>query len=122
MLSVGSLSHARVFRQNVGMAWAGAAKKSGNTVTITDARPFHAGLCKGSSDIIGWTSVEITPEMVGQKVAVFTAIECKTATGRPTPEQTNFLERVRAAGGFAGIARCVEDALEIIRPDHLLSR
>jgi hypothetical protein len=121
-LGVGALPHVRVFRQNVGQAWVGAAKKSGNIVTIENPRPFHGGLCKGSSDLIGWRSIRITPEMVGLDVAVFVAIECKTETGKATAEQVNFIERVRLAGGLAGIARSVEDALKIISPDHLLSR
>jgi len=33
-----------------------------------------------SSDLVGWTSVVITPEMVGKTVAIFTAIEVKPAT------------------------------------------
>jgi hypothetical protein len=33
------------------------------------------GLCLGSSDLIGWTIREITPDMVEKKVAVFTAIQ-----------------------------------------------
>jgi hypothetical protein len=48
--------------------------------------------------------------MVGQRLAVFAAIEVKSVTGRPTPEQTAFLAAVRDAGGVACIARSVEDA------------
>lgn len=116
LLGVGALPQTRLFRQNVGQAWAGEAIKSGNIVTIKNPRPLVAGLCKGSSDLIGWTTVVVTPEMVGKPLAVFTAIECKTASGKPTPEQVNFIERVQEAGGFAGVARSVDDALEIISP------
>ena len=71
------------------------------SVLIKNARPLHAGLCAGSSDLIGWTVVEITPDMVGRKIAVFTAVESKTATGRATAEQLHFINTVRAAGGFS---------------------
>jgi hypothetical protein len=39
----------------------------------------------------------------------FLAIECKGPTGRPSPEQVEFIERVRAAGGVAFVARSLED-------------
>ena len=87
-----------------------------NTGTLRDAngRPVQFGLCKGSADLIGWRTLTITPEMVGQQVAVFTSIEVKTPTGRVQPEQKQWLEAVQAAGGIAGIARSVEDALRIV--------
>jgi hypothetical protein len=60
-----------------------------NTGTLKDqhGRPVQFGLCKGSADLIGWKQVTVTPEMVGQQVAVFLSIEVKTPTGRIRPEQ-----------------------------------
>jgi hypothetical protein len=83
-----------------------------NTGTLRDqhGRPVSFGLAKGSADLIGWRTVTITPEMVGQQVAVFTSIEVKTSTGRVKPEQQQWLDAVQAAGGIAGVARSVEDA------------
>lgn len=83
-----------------------------NTGTLRDqhGRPVTFGLAKGSADLIGWTTRTITPEMVGQQVAVFTSIEVKSATGRLRPEQQQWLEAVQAAGGIAAVARSVEDA------------
>ena len=72
------------------------------------------GLCKGSADLIGYRTITITPEMLGQQVEVFTSIEVKTPTGRVRPEQQAWLETVQAAGGIAGVARSVEDALRIM--------
>ncbi len=77
-------------------------------------RPVTFGLCPGSADLVGYSTVTITPDMVGQTVAVFTAVEVKAPTGRPTPQQTAWLEHIRAAGGRAGIARSVEDAQRIV--------
>lgn len=68
---------------------------------------------KGPSDLIGWRTITITPDMVGQRIAVFTAIEVKDR-GRATPEQQAFIAMVQAAGGLAGIARSVDDARSIL--------
>ena len=86
-----------------------------NTGTLKDAngRPVSFGLCKGSADLIGWRTVTITPEMVGQQVAVFTSIEVKTATGRVRPEQQQWLNAVQAAGGIAAVARSVADCEQL---------
>jgi hypothetical protein len=87
-----------------------------NTGTLRDqhGRPVQFGLCKGSADLIGYRTITITPDMVGQQVAVFTSIEVKTSTGRMRPEQQAWLDTVQAAGGIAGVARSVEDALRIV--------
>ena len=76
---------------------------------LADGRILRSGLCKGSSDLIGYRSVVITPEMVGQRVAVFVALEVKDK-GRLTPEQAVFLRVVGEAGGIAAEVRSVEDA------------
>jgi len=81
-----SRAGARLFRNNVGF----------------DAeRRVHYGLCRGSSDLIGWTPIEIREEHIGSVVAVFTAVECKSKRGRLTEEQQRFLDAVRTAGGIA---------------------
>ena len=103
----------RVFRQNVGTGWAGEVTRlKDGSILIKNPRPLRAGLCPGSSDLIGFVSREVTPEMVGSKVAIFLAIECKGERGRATAEQINFIERVKEAGGLAGIARTPDDAAE----------
>jgi hypothetical protein len=90
-----------------------------NTGRLRDERGqlVTFGLCPGSADLIGYRSVTVTPDMVGQTLAVFAAVEVKAERGRPTPEQTAFLEHVTAAGGLAGIARSVEDAERILGGD-----
>jgi len=93
----------RLWRNNVGRL----LDQQGRMVTF--------GLCPGSADLIGFHTVTITPEMVGQQLAVFAAVEVKAPKGRPTPEQTAFLEHVAAAGGLAGIARSVEEAEAILQ-------
>jgi len=90
-----------------------------NTGRLRDERGqlVTFGLCPGSADLIGYRSVTVTPDMVGQTLAVFAAVEVKAERGRPTPEQTAFLEHVTAAGGLAGIARSVADAERILGGD-----
>ena len=92
----------RVFRNNTG------------TLRDQHGRPVSFGLAKGSADLIGWRTVTVTPEMVGTQVAVFLSIEVKTPTGRLRPEQQQWLDAVQAAGGIAGVARSVDDALRIV--------
>lgn len=68
----------------------------------------------GASDFIGFVSVTVTPSMVGQRVAVFCAVEAKSESGMPTEDQMKFIFRIRKAGGRAGIARSATDAKEIV--------
>jgi hypothetical protein len=68
----------------------------------------------GGSDLIGFHSVIITPEMVGKKVAVFTAFEVKGAKGRATKEQLIFVDLVKSFGGIAGIVRSKEEAKSLL--------
>ena len=88
-----------------------------NTGTLYDrqGRPVTFGLAKGSADLIGWTTRTITPDMVGQRVAVFTSLEVKTPTGRVSTEQRQWLEAVQSAGGIAGVVRSVEEAEALLR-------
>lgn len=107
---------ATVFRNETGRFWAGrVAHKDHDQVTLQGAVMVPCGLCVGSSDVVGFTPVTITANMVGQTLAVFTAVEVKTKTGRATKEQLNFIDKVQKAGGFAGIARNDEEALSIIK-------
>jgi hypothetical protein len=73
------------------------------------------GLCVGSSDLIGFQSVTVTPEMVGQKVAIFTAIEVKTETGKVSEQQTKFLNMVARFGGIGAVVRSVDDAVDLLK-------
>jgi len=80
-----------------------------------DGRFIRYGVANpGGSDLVGWTPVTITPDMVGHTVAVFTGVEVKTAKGRPTNAQRDFLAAINAAGGIGGIARSVDDALALV--------
>jgi hypothetical protein len=88
-----------MFRNNVGVA---------RYHDGIGARTVRYGLCPGSSDLIGWTTVD------GK--AVFTAIETKAnrAGTRCTEAQLHFLEAVRQNGGIAGVANSAEEAVAIV--------
>lgn len=105
------------FRANVGKAWTGeqVIQLENGDVLIRNARPFSTGLPPGFSDLFGWTPRLIAPADVGLQLAVFTAIECKSATGRASESQTAFLRAVERSGGYAGVARSPDEALKIIR-------
>jgi VRR-NUC domain len=80
------------------------------------ASPITYGLCTGSSDRIGITTVTVTPAMVGREMGVFTAWEIKTSIGRVSEDQTRFIAAVRKAGGFAGVVRSSDEALAVCNP------
>lgn len=102
-LALGTRPDTRIFRNQVGSL---PDPRTGRLVTF--------GLARGSADLIGWRTVVVTPEMVGQRIAVFTSIEVKTPTGRLAPAQQHWLHAVRTAGGVAGVARSVSDAVTIL--------
>lgn len=123
MLAIGKIPGVRIFRNNVGKCWTGKSTVISSRrqvwldvgdVVIQQGRFFHAGLCVGSSDLIGFKSVEVTPEMVGTKVAIFLAPEIKTGTGRVSEEQRNFIKMVSDFGGIAYIATNEVEALEFL--------
>lgn len=102
----------RLFRNNTAKAWAGKIFRSPmpcsvriepSDVVVRNAFPIEAGLCKGSSDLIGWQTIVITQEMVGRKIAVFTAVEVKYGSTTTTEDQSNFIEKVTSAGGYGKI-------------------
>lgn len=102
-LALGQESDLRLFRNQVGQL---PDPRTGRYVQF--------GLAKGSSDLVGFKTIEVTPEMVGQKLAVFCSIEVKTPKGRLTTNQESWLKCVRSAGGIAGVARSIKDAIHIV--------
>ena len=65
----------------------------------------------GLSDIIGWAPQLNPRDLPGLNPyhARFLAIECKTDTGKLTPQQQGFLDLVNRSGGIGFVARSVEE-------------
>ena len=80
-----------VFRANVGK------------VKMQNGRWFETGVPKGFPDLFGFR-----PD--GR---IF-FIEVKNETGKLRPEQKMFIEQMKKRGALAGVARSVEDAMEIV--------
>lgn len=95
---------ARLLRNNTGLFW-----------SLDKKRKMRAGLGAGTSDLIGWTQINITAEMVGKNVAVYTAIEVKRGNNTTQENQSDFITAVQHAGGIAGAAWSPEDAINIIK-------
>lgn len=132
-LAAAALSGVVLFRANSGRAWLGSGQPrrlQDGSVVLPGARPVALGLALasgdpvvGQSDLIGWRTITITPEMVGCKLAVFMSVECKREKGgRTSDAQRHWIDMVRRAGGIAGVANSPEAALEIVnsyRPKNL---
>lgn len=86
---------ARVWRQNSGTF--AEQNRDGST------RYVRANTAHGMSDLMGFL-----------KDGRVLAIECKSATGRLQPHQKEFLYKIVAAGGVAGVARSVDDAIALL--------
>ena len=80
------------FRANVGLFY------------TRDGRPVSTGLPKGFSDLFGFRRSD------GR---IF-FLEIKTAAGRLSKDQKNFLAAMSKLGAITGVARSVDDALEIV--------
>lgn len=92
-----------------------AFRNQAGLYTLIDGRRIKTGLVEGASDIIGWQSIEITPDMVGQKIARFVAVEVKRPIGgRVSKEQKKFIDRINQDGGIAGVARSGFEAVMLV--------
>lgn len=111
----------RAFRINVGAGWTGnkIIWNSNGSITIKDPRPFstfgaQTKSLTGFSDLLVITPIIITPEMVGQQFARAGFIEVKKLTGRPSKDQLNFIDQMQKLGARAGVARSMEDVIQIL--------
>lgn len=115
------------WRNNVGVGIAISAKGKRFSIILQavvalvqkmgcKASPVKYGLCEGSSDRIGITTVIVTPEMVGRELGIFTAWEVKTQTGSADDKQKDFIAAVRRAGGLAGVVRSPDEAVAVCNP------
>lgn len=75
-----------------------------------------------SSDLIGFTRMIITPDMVGKTIAVFTAVEVKKEEwnldkklDKRETAQNNFINWIKSQGGFAGFANHIDSLKNILK-------
>ena len=80
---------------------------------------FRYGLGVGIADLIGYTEVVITEDMVGRRLPIFTAFEVKTSSGRPSVEQEKFIAFIRSKGGISAIVRSRDDIDKEINEWHM---
>ena len=114
--AIGGRRDCRLFRNNVGVAIQGERiEEREGKLLLANPRRIRFGLAIGSSDLVGFRSIEITPDLVGKRVAVFLALETKTPRGKARGAQSNFLDLVRRFGGIAGIARDPDQAQSILK-------
>ncbi|TGE35898.1 VRR-NUC domain-containing protein [Desulfosporosinus fructosivorans] len=94
-----------LFRVNVGSGWTGSKiiKNKDGSITILNPRPFNTGVPDGFPDLVG-----VLP---GGK-ALF--VEVKALKGKPSAEQINFISQALKTGACAGVARSIEDVINII--------
>lgn len=110
---------ATLFRGNVGNAWTGnrVERRPDGSVIIYDARPFTTGLPPGFPDLFGIKSIEVTPEMIGKKIAAFAFIEVKQPGKRPTAVQRHMINFLQDKGAVGGVAHSPDEAAAILRGD-----
>ena len=95
--------HGVVLRLNSGQFWQGKRVWSNEfkQFVLTDLR-LVKGCPEGTSDLL----------YIGKNTIAF--IECKDDKGKVRPEQEKFIDVMKAYGHRSGVARSVEDALEIV--------
>jgi VRR-NUC domain len=97
----------RLFTNPVGNAYISSTAFDHPTgILLKHPRRIEYGLCPGSSDLIGW--------ITQGGLARFVALEVKSAHGQPAEAQLNFIEKVRTAGGIAGVVRSVKDVEKLL--------
>lgn len=119
-----------VFRANVGQGWTANSKDTfrpsketavvmaRGDVLLRNARPFSTGLPTGFPDVFGCQEVEITPDMVGQKVALFWALEVKDQASASV-EQSNFIGALNMSGGKAAVVRSQQEACSALGVEYV---
>ena len=105
----------RLFRQESSFFYVGKPSQlRDGTKVLLHPRLVRVGF-DGQPDLGGWTTVTITPDMVGQTVAIAVQLEVKRPKkNKRSDEQIAFINFCRSVGVRAGFARSVEEAQKII--------
>lgn len=123
----------RLCQNVVGGAWVGklteeyftsGGKKPIKVIEMIHARFIKFGLLTpsakngkthgGTLDLVGWRSVEITPDMVGKRIAQYCEFDAKTpGYNQLSDDQKNRVDQIRMAGGVSGIFRRGPEGIEL---------
>lgn len=71
-----------------------------------------------TSDLIGYTVVTVTPDMVGKSIAVFTAVEVKQPNAKKDDRykaQELFIKQVKSEGGIASICDSLDSLKKMFK-------
>lgn len=112
-----------IYEADVNRAIASWARASADVILWRNSRgvaelPNGARITYGvgpnsAADWIGYQIVQVTPEMVGKRLAIFLAIEAKRQGADPTDDQYKFLSQIQFDGGISGCARSADDCERI---------
>ena len=116
--------HPMMFRNAAGYGIATSPKAihklQGGKFLLDHGSPLRFGLQPGSSDFIGWETVEVTPDMVGKTVAIFQSIEIKTEHDRLSKVQRAWNKAVQIAGGIVQVWHYNGKEIEIIQGERII--
>lgn len=107
LIELGKKASAFFFRNEVGAGWFFPPWEK--VFNPEDKRYLVYGLAPDTPDIVGFQSIVITQEMVGQRIAQFTGYEIKTGDAVQTAGQKNFQKVLETAGGVYKVIRSVGD-------------
>ena len=117
-------AHPMMFRNAVGYGLATNPKaihRLDNGKFLVDrGTPLRFGLLPGSSDMIGYKPTIITPDMLGQTVAIFQGIEVKTEHDRLSEEQRKWNRALIRDGAIAEVWHYNGRIIEILKGDRII--
>lgn len=123
LAEVGASATHRLWRNATGTYHAGKVVARGpkkvtlrpGDVVLRGGTTVHAGLCVGSSDLVGIVSVPVRILPPDGVVGLFAGIELKVPGNGAKPHQRKWLDVIRDLGGVAGVAHSAEEIMDILR-------
>lgn len=122
----GASNHHRLWRNETGVYHAGHIVfrntgpraverwiKPGQVIMERESR-VTAGLCPGSSDLVGILSVPVRLLDPDSEIGIFMGLEGKASTTTVQENQERWMEVIRQLGGIADVVRSPEDVHRIV--------
>jgi hypothetical protein len=95
----------RLFKTDAGASYQGEVVKHDKGILILRNPRKLQGLPPGWPDLCGWETITITPEHVGQKIAVFCAEEIKAGKDSMRKSQSGLKKIIESMGGIYRIIK-----------------